>query len=116
MIGTFPLECLQEGLCLVVTDGGENDNWIDRVLGPLPKDAILKCLGLDLKPGSLMFYAHAQKHTFNERPERNVCIPHLEQAVATPSHIGQQPGYEADSFDLVYTCPDGLIVLVAVSM
>jgi hypothetical protein len=43
-------------------------------------------------------------------------LPHLEQAIAKPSHVGQQPGYEADSIDLVYCCPDGLIILIAISL
>ena len=29
-------------------------------------------------------------------------------------HVGQQPGYEGDSFDLVCALPDGLIVLIAI--
>jgi hypothetical protein len=92
------------------------DEWIDMALGPLPIAAILQCLGLKLLPGEVMFYAHAQRHTFEGRPERRVCLPHLKEAIATPSHIGQQPGYEADSVDLVYSCPDGLIILIAISM
>jgi hypothetical protein len=97
-------------------DGREDDNWQDARLGLLPVAVVLKCLGLTLKPGEVMFYAHAQKHTFTDRPERHICIPHLEQAIASPTHVGQQPGYEGDSFDLVCVLPDGLIVLVAISM
>jgi hypothetical protein len=80
-----------------MVDGSGEDEWQDRLLGPLPIDAILKCLGLQLKPGEVMFYAHAQRHTFEGRPERRICLPHLERAIATPMHVGQQPGYEADS-------------------
>lgn len=96
--------------------GSEEDNWQDVSFGPLPVAAVLKCLDLALKPGEVMFYAHAQKHTFTDRPERHICIPHLEQAIAFPTHVGQQPGYEGNSFDLVCVLPDGLIVLVAISM
>jgi hypothetical protein len=100
----------------MMTDGGDEDQWQDQILGPLPTAAILNCLGLQLKPGLVMFYAHAQKHTFEGRPERHVCVPHLERVIASPTHVGQQPGYEGDSFDLVCVLPDGLIVLVGISM
>jgi hypothetical protein len=99
-----------------MVDGSREDEWEDRLLGPLPINAILKCLGLQLKPGEVMFFAHAQRHTFEGRPERRICLPHLERAIATPTHVGQQPGYEADSLDLVCAIPGGPIVLVAISM
>src|SRR5258708_17096427 len=92
------------------------DNWQDMSLGTITVAAILKCLGLTLRPGEVRFYAHAQKHTFEGRPERRVCLPQHKQAIAAPSHVGQQPGYEADSIYLVYSCPDGLIILIAISM
>jgi hypothetical protein len=104
------------GPSYMTLSGFEEDNWQDMPLGPLPVAAILKCLGLALKPGEVMFYAHAQQHTFTGRPERHICIPHLERVIASPTHIGQQPGYEADSFDLVCVVPDGPIVLVGISM
>lgn len=97
-------------------DKEADPEWFDRRLGALPTAAIAQCLELNLLPGEVMFYAHAQRHTFEGRPERLICLPHLEQVIALPSHVGQQPGYEADSIDLVYTCPDGLIVLIAISM
>ena len=50
-------------------------------LGSLPIAAILQCLGLKLLPGEVMFYTHAQKYTFEDRPERRVCLPHLKQAI-----------------------------------
>ena len=99
-----------------MSKGPLNDDWRDQYLGLLPIDFIEKCLGLQLKPGKVVFYAHAKKHTFDGRPERRVCLPYLEAAISNPTYVGQQPGYEADSFDLVYIAPNGLIVLVAISM
>jgi hypothetical protein len=56
--------------------------WEDTSFGPLPVEAVLKCLGLDLKPGEVMFYAHAQKHTFDKKPERHgICWPHLARLI-----------------------------------
>lgn len=94
----------------------EEDNWIDLALGPMPIAAVLKCLGLKLLPGEVMFYAHAQRHTFKGKPERNICIPHLATVVANPTHVGQQPGYEADSIHLICAIPGGPIVLAGISM
>lgn len=85
-------------------------------LGPLPIEAVAQCLGLNLKAGDVMFYAHAQRHTFKGKPERNICIPHIQTVISTPTHVGQQPGYEGDSFDLVCVLPSGLIVIAGISM
>lgn len=99
-----------------MSKGALNDDWRDQSFGPLPAAVIEKCLGLKLKPGEVFFYSHAKKHTFDGRPERRVCLPYLQAAISDPTYVGQQPGYEADSFDLVYVTPNGLIVLVAMSM
>jgi hypothetical protein len=92
------------------------NDWVDMALGPLPVGAILQCLGIELPPGEVMFYAHAQKHTFDGKPERHVCLPHLKATVAAPSYVGQQPDHKFKGFDLVYSCPEGLIVLVAIGL
>jgi hypothetical protein len=115
MVDGFCFQCLQVVSAMADKDE-EEGKWEDALLGPLPIAAVLKCLGLTLKPGDVMFYAHAQKHTFTNKPERHVCIPHLARVIASCTHVGQQPGYEGDSFDLVCVLPDGLIVLVAISM
>jgi hypothetical protein len=92
------------------------DEWSDMALGPLPTAAVIQCLGLKLLPGEVVFYAHAQRHTFEGEPERHICIPHLGRVIASPTHVGQQPGYEADSIDLVCAITGGPIVLVGISM
>jgi hypothetical protein len=93
-----------------------DEEWVDISLGAMPIAAVLQCLGLKLKVGEVIFYTHAQRHTFQGKPERNICIPHLARVIANPTHVGQQPGYEADSIHLVCEIPGGPIVLVAISM
>jgi hypothetical protein len=94
----------------------QEEQWQDLALGPLPVGAIFECLGLKLLEGEVMFYAHAQRHTFKDKPERKICIPHLQRVIANPTHVGQQQGYEADSIDLVCAIPGGPIVLAGISM
>jgi hypothetical protein len=95
----------------------DNPEWKDMPLGKLPAEAIAECLGIHLYAGEVMFYAHAQKHTFEKKPERNgICMPNIEMAIAQPTHVGQQPGYEDKGFDLVCVVDDGPIVLVALSL
>jgi hypothetical protein len=45
-------------------------------------------------------------NTFKGKPERLVCLPRLDSVITASTHVGQQPGYEADSLDLVYVTPD----------
>jgi hypothetical protein len=91
--------------------------WEDASFGPLPVEAIEKALGLKLKAGTVVFYAHAQKHAFKKKPDRyDICWKHITTAVSNPTHVGQQPGYEQKGFDLVCQIPSGPIVLVAIRL
>ncbi|MDQ8730546.1 hypothetical protein [Bradyrhizobium sp. LHD-71] len=91
--------------------------WKDTIFGAMPIEAVKKCLDLEIKPGEVMFYAHAQKHTFEKVPERHgICWQHIKRVIASPTHVGQQDGYQADSIDLVCEIPGGPIVLVAISL
>jgi hypothetical protein len=94
-----------------------DDSWEDIFLGPLPIESIKRCLGLDLKPGNVVFHVHAQEHAFGKVRERHeLCVPHLQRAVSAPTYIGQQPGYEAKGIDLSCQTDEGHIVLVGISL
>lgn len=56
--------------------------WIDErvwqtiYLGPLPTEKIRHCLGIELAPAEVVFWAHGQKHAFKEKPDREpICSP-----------------------------------------
>jgi hypothetical protein len=93
-----------------------NPVWFTVTLGPLPLYAVER-RGLNLSAGSVVFHAHAIKHTFERIPERRlVCWPYLGLAVNSPTHIGQQPKYAGVAFDLCHALSDGGAILVSVLM
>jgi hypothetical protein len=68
-------------------------------LGPLPVETIARYLNLKLAPGDVVFYPKAQRHAFGKDLERILCLEHLPDVVATPTHVGQQPGALADRLE-----------------
>lgn len=91
--------------------------WKAIALGPLPVMIINRCLRLELRAGDVMFSADAQKHAYKRKPERYpICCPHYQDVIASPTHVGQQPGYEDDGFDLVKIMPGGTIILMGIGL
>jgi hypothetical protein len=91
--------------------------WRTIVLGPLPIMTVNRCLGLELRAGDVMFTADAQKHAFGKKPERySICNEHCPAVISAPTHIGQQPGYESEGFDLVKIVDDGPIILMGIGL
>jgi hypothetical protein len=95
----------------------KDDLWKTIHLGPLPVSVIARCLGLQLTQADVIFYPKAQEHAFGKDPNRHpICMPHLLDTVATPTHVGQQPGYKDKGFDLVRAVVDGPIVLIGIRL
>ncbi len=62
------------------------------------------------------FSIAAQKHAMTRHPsEYELCVPHLAQAVANPTYVGQAPDHKNKGFELVlHVQKDSLIVLIAI--
>ncbi len=95
----------------------KGDAWKTITLGPLPFDIINHHLGLTLVAGDVVFFGHAQKHAFEPAPHRHpICMPHLADVVANPTHVGQQPGHIGKGFDLVRVIVGGPIILIGIGL
>lgn len=89
-----------------------NQKLTPLVLGTLPTD-VLKALGFALPAGDVWFSIGAQKHAIKRHPDDYpLCMPHLGDVVANPTHVGQSP-HHSDGFELVRDT-GGIIVLLGV--
>ena len=92
--------------------------WKTLHLGPLCVSEINRYLGLNLSPGNVVFFWHAQKHSFKNKPHREpICAPHYKSAILNPTHVGQQPNHIGKGFDLVYRSgPAAPIILLGINL
>jgi hypothetical protein len=94
--------------------------WTSVKLGLVPVDIVKNYLRIDLVPGPIIFHWDAQKHAFgaDERKHREpICSPHYTNTIADPTHIGQQPKYIGDAFDLVRVVSDkGPIIIMGIGL
>lgn len=86
-------------------------------LGPLPVELIAK-IGLKVEPGEVIFSISAQKHAISRHPEEYaLCLPHLTNAIISPTHIGQAPDHKNVGIELIYEhVEEKVIILVAVHL
>jgi hypothetical protein len=93
--------------------------WNNIRLTALPVDAVKRCLGLALAPGTVYYYAGAQHHAFFEPDKRQreaICKPHYMDVVSAPTHVGQQPQHVGKSFELVRVTAAGPIILMGIRL
>lgn len=99
-------------------EGDDDRVWHTIYLGPLPVEKIHRCLGIELAPVEVVFWAHRQEHAFEVEPYRvQICGPHYKATVADPSRIGQQPRHKAKGFELVKVVSvRGPIILLGIGL
>jgi hypothetical protein len=94
--------------------------WTSIKLGSMPFDIVKNYLGIDLTPGPIIFHWDAQKHAFgtDDRKHREpICSPHYIDTIAEPTHVGQQPKYIGEAFDLVRMASDkGPIIIMGIGL
>jgi hypothetical protein len=84
-------------------------------LGPLPVALVNRALGLELRPGPVIFRAAEQDHAHERHGADYLrCLPFVGLAIASPT-FGQSPRHPA-GFELVKVTSDGVHILVALTV